>query len=592
MQSRSLGSTQDQDQTSVESEVSPAGAREAPIRESDTKKRDQAGATLRTEQARGMSPGTQAKMEQAFGADFSSVRLVANSPTPAALGAEAFAQGEEIHFAPGRWNDGSEESHALLGHELTHVIQQRQGRVQAGPQTKRGALGGVNDDGGLETEADVAGARAARGQAVPSSSSGAGTRAVHSGGEGAPMQLYSKIRSSPSSNPQFGGGTWRVADDGKMAVEDSVVGDGGHRMWASADVIAHSAGVLQGIASPYSIAAGGQTITIDAPDGSGQVTLHEVVVTNSSNNTSGDNLLTKENCDENTGDFLGQDRRVMDFGVQLADGTFIDKGKQGPGAEVRKLITGENDTAKGMKAYDKMSDKQRHAMDAQLGINSAAAPTVGQGITVYQGGQKAGATGFGFHFAPVLANSGGDYVTMENHGRGTKTGSGGAAASNQWYLRMYGPVKQEKGLFGRKKTVDQSFHAEQEKSKDVGEHVITMVVEGREPQSKQECIAKIVEVTSTVAKTVSGGNGLENQRFKDQDTAYRDLQQTIAPYVKAVPTDTDVSAIVSGWLDTLQKAPPITTSTAAQNIVNSAISALERALKKLAWLEQKMATFN
>jgi uncharacterized protein DUF4157 len=41
------------------------------------------------------------------------------------LGAAAHAQGENIHFAPGQVNLDED----LLGHELWHVRQQRQGRV-------------------------------------------------------------------------------------------------------------------------------------------------------------------------------------------------------------------------------------------------------------------------------------------------------------------------------------------------------------------------------------------------------------------------------------------------------------------------------
>ncbi|HSK00988.1 MAG TPA: DUF4157 domain-containing protein, partial [Kofleriaceae bacterium] len=62
-------------------------------------------------------------MERAFGADFSSVR-VHEGPHAAAIGAEAFAQGEAIHFAPGRFDPVSAEGRELIGHELAHVVQQ------------------------------------------------------------------------------------------------------------------------------------------------------------------------------------------------------------------------------------------------------------------------------------------------------------------------------------------------------------------------------------------------------------------------------------------------------------------------------------
>jgi len=92
------------------------------------------------------------KMESSFGADFSSVR-VHHGDTASKLGAAAFTQGDNVHFAPGQYNTSN------LGHELAHVVQQRQGRVSA-----TGSVGGqpLNDNPGLEREADQAAARAMR----------------------------------------------------------------------------------------------------------------------------------------------------------------------------------------------------------------------------------------------------------------------------------------------------------------------------------------------------------------------------------------------------------------------------------------------
>ena len=72
------------------------------------------------------------------------------SSKPAQLNAHAYAQGQEIHLAPGQ------EKH--LPHEGWHVVQQMQGRVKPTME-----LGGesINDDVALEQEADVMGAKAA-----------------------------------------------------------------------------------------------------------------------------------------------------------------------------------------------------------------------------------------------------------------------------------------------------------------------------------------------------------------------------------------------------------------------------------------------
>jgi hypothetical protein len=109
----------------------------------------------------GLPAGLRAQMEQAFGADFASVR-VHESDRAASLGAVAYAQGDDLHFSPGSYRPDSASGRELIGHELAHVVQQRAGRV-AVPQGK-GAP--VNADPALEAEADALGARAAAGERV------------------------------------------------------------------------------------------------------------------------------------------------------------------------------------------------------------------------------------------------------------------------------------------------------------------------------------------------------------------------------------------------------------------------------------------
>jgi|GEM_PF-2209547 len=90
------------------------------------------------------------KMEAAFDSDFSDVKLYEDD-SPTAMGALAYTQGDRIHFAPGQYDPNSTSGQELIGHELAHVIQQREGRVKATRQTK---IGGVNDEDVLENEAD------------------------------------------------------------------------------------------------------------------------------------------------------------------------------------------------------------------------------------------------------------------------------------------------------------------------------------------------------------------------------------------------------------------------------------------------------
>jgi len=74
-------------------------------------------------------------MQQTHGADFSSVRVhqgFGSDPAGVearAMGAQAYARGDDLHFAPGAYDPHSAQGQKLLGHELTHVVQQRAGRV-------------------------------------------------------------------------------------------------------------------------------------------------------------------------------------------------------------------------------------------------------------------------------------------------------------------------------------------------------------------------------------------------------------------------------------------------------------------------------
>ena len=97
------------------------------------------------------------KMESALDDDFSKVR-VHEGPDAASVGAVAYTQGEDIHFAPGQYQLNSQSGQSLLGHELAHVVQQHAGRVQA----PDGAGAPINAEISLEAEADRLGASAAR----------------------------------------------------------------------------------------------------------------------------------------------------------------------------------------------------------------------------------------------------------------------------------------------------------------------------------------------------------------------------------------------------------------------------------------------
>ena len=122
--------------------------------ESLQRKADMANnATQRAEAPRpnntGMPDNLKAGIESLSGFSMDDVRVHYNSSKPATVQALAYTQGTDIHVAPGQ------EKH--LPHEAWHVAQQMAGRVS--PTTNINGMP-VNDNAGLEHEADVMGEKA------------------------------------------------------------------------------------------------------------------------------------------------------------------------------------------------------------------------------------------------------------------------------------------------------------------------------------------------------------------------------------------------------------------------------------------------
>jgi hypothetical protein len=106
--------------------------------------------TQKEENNTGLPDNLKTGMENLSGMSLGDVKVHRNSDKPAQLKAHAYAQGTDIHLGPGQ------EKH--LPHEAWHVVQQKQGRVK--PTTQLKGKVNVNDDAGLEKEADVMGAKA------------------------------------------------------------------------------------------------------------------------------------------------------------------------------------------------------------------------------------------------------------------------------------------------------------------------------------------------------------------------------------------------------------------------------------------------
>ena len=127
-----------------------------------------------------MSPQLREKFEPGFGADFSNIRI-SRGHIPEELGVQAVAQGTDILLDESAGMD-------VLGHELAHVVQQAQGRVEGGFP--------VVENAALEREADVMGQRVASGhtaQAGPQNGFGGESMEISPmSGASAPAQCKSR----------------------------------------------------------------------------------------------------------------------------------------------------------------------------------------------------------------------------------------------------------------------------------------------------------------------------------------------------------------------------------------------------------------
>ncbi|MFY1824499.1 DUF4157 domain-containing protein [Myxococcus fulvus] len=93
------------------------------------------------------------KLEAFWGQDLSGVRI----HTRPGLRVAAVTVGSDVWFAPGMYNPDSIPGLKLLTHELSHVLQQRAGRVRP----PEGVQSAIVQDASLEAEADRMGAQAA-----------------------------------------------------------------------------------------------------------------------------------------------------------------------------------------------------------------------------------------------------------------------------------------------------------------------------------------------------------------------------------------------------------------------------------------------
>jgi hypothetical protein len=103
-----------------------------------------------------LDAGVRGQMEAKMGQDFSDVKVHTGSEAANAsksVQAQAFTVGNEIVFNEGKYSPTSNEGQRTIAHELTHVVQQREGSVDGTP--REGGIS-VSDPGDkFEQEAEA-----------------------------------------------------------------------------------------------------------------------------------------------------------------------------------------------------------------------------------------------------------------------------------------------------------------------------------------------------------------------------------------------------------------------------------------------------
>ena len=165
----------------------------------------------------------QSEMERSYGEDFSSVTIKKNSGRALQLNAAAFTRGNEVHFAPGRFNTASSKGKELIRHEFYHVKQQREGRV-----TPNARLGGerISTDSSLEKEATDNARR-------PAGAYGNDGGRQHTTGDafgGAPVSVVQRQTLEERYPGQFG-----IAMDELNSIYEGQAGILGHQLQAIED---------------------------------------------------------------------------------------------------------------------------------------------------------------------------------------------------------------------------------------------------------------------------------------------------------------------------------------------------------------------
>lgn len=274
----------------------------------------------------------------------------------------------------------------------------------------------------------------------------------------------------------------RVADDGKMVVEDKGWGaNRGKRVWTTATLMARANTILAAQTSKVALKAKGGSLTGIPPakPKAAAVTLDEIEPVNA---VGGGPLTLTGDCGHACKEVIGSGGPGKDVAVTRnpAGRERYTTARDYYSRRTQPHTTPEDWTEEVFKkefgsgltrteaydAYSKLTAAEQDAFDKKYGINRYAKPRVGQGLTVstevdmpgYADYPGMSAHTWNFHFAATVLTSGGDYVTLENAARWAPT---------DWIFFMYGPETK----------AGQTFHEFHGATKTHGTKYTTLVVQ-------------------------------------------------------------------------------------------------------------------
>ena len=341
-------------------------------------------------------------------------------------------------------------------------------------------------------------------------------------------------------------GSGRLADTGETWTDMT------HRAFAADGLLTKANDVLRTRKSGVELVAGGETMSVQSPDGSPAKTLRSVMP----KIAAGNNLTMPGDCREAAEEIMGPKGTTHDAsnvastpggqrsefpvtasaaGDLIAKTIYVDQRvKDTPGFDGMSQADKDEVLKKARADYDALDVKEKQKLRAspvaqerakQLGIDQYTAPAVGEAFVVVPGTHDP--LGYMYHYAAVIMAPGEDRVTMENEG--TRPG----VRDDHWKIDTYGTGSKE----------GQSFDEQHAAIKGSGHTV--KVRAGAPPPEYAADIPKMT--TQDLLKKFDAAATLDEREYLLEELAKRSIVIDVAVEKQEDYTGKDdVFAVVTG----------------------------------------------